>query len=50
MAVKVFKDVRMPVTHEEGDRYPLTAPKNNERSILQMDIVEEENNLLNAST
>ncbi len=23
---KVFMDARMPVTHEEGDRYPLEPP------------------------
>ena len=23
---KVFMDARMPVTHEEGDRYPLKPP------------------------
>ena len=23
---KVFMDARMPVTHEEGDRYPLRPP------------------------
>jgi hypothetical protein len=25
--LKVFTDARMPVTHEEGDRYPLGPPK-----------------------
>ena len=25
--LKVFMDARMPVTHEEGDRYPLGPPK-----------------------
>ena len=24
---KVFMDARMPVTHKEGDRYPLGPPK-----------------------
>ena len=24
--LKVFMDARMPVTHEEGDRYPLRPP------------------------
>jgi hypothetical protein len=24
--LKVFMDARMPVTHEEGDRYPLGPP------------------------
>jgi hypothetical protein len=24
---KVFMDARMPVTHEEGDRYPLRPPE-----------------------
>jgi hypothetical protein len=26
LGFKVFMDARMPVTHEEGDRYPLEPP------------------------
>ena len=26
MGLKVFMDARMPVTHKEGDRYPLRPP------------------------
>ena len=26
IGLKVFTDARMPVTHEEGDRYPLGPP------------------------
>jgi hypothetical protein len=26
LGLKVFMDARMPVTHKEGDRYPLRPP------------------------
>jgi len=32
--LKVFMDARMPVTHKEGDRYPLRPPYQNAKALV----------------
>ena len=36
IGLKVFMDARMPVTHKEGDRYPLGPPNYNGGVFLQV--------------